>query len=67
VTWSAVASTEQLTLSRSEGELTRDASDRILVLLNVQLITLPGQATVTFSDLEGGSQTVKVTWGLSIL
>lgn len=68
VTWSAMPSSDALSLSLRMGTLSEGGTVEVGVMLtNVVLINLPGRATVTFTDREGRQQNVKVKWGLRVL
>lgn len=67
VTWTAMTSTSQLVLSETQGGIDEGGTSQVTVKLRTFLIGLPGEGTLTFTDSEGGTHTVKVVWGVSLL
>ncbi|MFD0683783.1 RNA polymerase sigma factor [Actinomadura fibrosa] len=67
VTWTAMTSTSQLILSQMQGGMPEDGSLDLTITLRTALIGLPGQGTLTFTDSEGATHQVTVTWGATIL
>jgi DNA-directed RNA polymerase specialized sigma24 family protein len=67
VGWTAVTSTAQLTLSKTQGTLKKSGHDMIQVRLDRGLLTLPGSGTITLTDGSGDTAPVSVTWDASIL
>jgi len=67
VTWSAVTSTPQVTLTRSAGSIRDRGRAMIEVTLNRGLITLPGTAIITVSGGSGQMVPVDVAWDISVL
>lgn len=65
--WTAVASSPQVTLTRTTGTLGDRGKVTIGVTLNRGLITLPGSATITVSGGSGPSVPVSVAWDTSVL
>jgi hypothetical protein len=68
VSWTATSSSNQITVSRPQGELPEDGTADVTVTLRTHLINLPGEATVTFTDpVTGATRPVTVVWGASLL
>jgi hypothetical protein len=67
VTWTAFASTPQVTLTRSGGTIDESGQVVVEVTLNRGLITLPGTATITVSAATGQVVPVSVAWDTSVL
>lgn len=68
VTWSAFASTPQVTLSRAEGGISSGHRVTVQVLLTRgDLLTLPGTATITIVDGQGRDIPIRVVWDISLL
>jgi DNA-directed RNA polymerase specialized sigma24 family protein len=67
VTWTAVTSSRQLTLSKARGGIADEARVTVHVLLDRGLITLPGTATITLTDGAGQITPVGVAWDTSLL
>ncbi|MGH3378262.1 MAG: RNA polymerase sigma factor [Actinoallomurus sp.] len=67
VTWTAVTSTPQVTLTRSAGSIRDRGKAMIEVTLNRGLITLPGTAIITVSGGSGQMVPVDVAWEISVL
>jgi hypothetical protein len=67
VTWAAVPSSPQLTLSRTRGRI-RDAGHvTIRITLERGLLTLPGVATIRLIDGAGHDMQVTFAWDTSVL
>jgi hypothetical protein len=67
VTWNAVTSTPQLSLSATSGRISKGRTTRVAIVFQRGLIQLQGQATITFTSAGGRPQTVTVTWAGSFL
>lgn len=67
VTWTAGASTGQLTLSSSSGGLPENGQATIQIVLQRGLITLPGSATITVADSIGRNTSISIAWDTSLL
>jgi DNA-directed RNA polymerase specialized sigma24 family protein len=67
VTWTAAASSPQVTLMNAGGTLRKDGHARIRVTLNRGLLTLPGSATIMVSGGSGPVVPVDVAWDISVL
>jgi DNA-directed RNA polymerase specialized sigma24 family protein len=67
VTWTAVASSPQLTLSRTRGRLRAAGHVMIRITLERGLLTLPGVATITLTDGAGHDMRVSFAWDTSVL
>ncbi|XRQ09548.1 sigma-70 family RNA polymerase sigma factor [Actinomadura welshii] len=67
VTWTAMTSTSQLELSEMQGGIAEGDTAEVTVKLRTFLIGLPGEGTLTFTDSEGATRSVKVVWGASLL
>lgn len=68
VTWSAFASSPQVTLSRAQGGIS--SGHRVTVdvaLARGDLVTLPGSATITVVDGQGRDIPIRVVWDVSLL
>jgi DNA-directed RNA polymerase specialized sigma24 family protein len=67
VTWTAVSSTPQVTLTRSGGMIDDGGTVTVEVELNRGLITLPGTATVMVTGGSGQIVAVGIAWDTSVL
>jgi DNA-directed RNA polymerase specialized sigma24 family protein len=67
VSWTAVSSTPQVTLTSAGGTIHDRGAVTIEVTLNRGLITLPGTAIVTVSGGSGQVVPVAVAWDISVL
>ena len=68
VTWSASASTPQVTLSRAQGGISSGRRVTVQVALaRGELLTLPGTATITVIDGQGRDIPIRVIWDISLL
>jgi RNA polymerase sigma factor (sigma-70 family) len=68
VSWKATSSSSQVSVSRSAGELSEGGSAQVTLTLATNLINLPGEAKVTFTDRRTGAERqVTVVWGVSLL
>jgi DNA-directed RNA polymerase specialized sigma24 family protein len=67
VTWTAVSSTPQVTLTSSGGTIRDHGSATVQLTLNRGLITLPGTATITVSGGSGQVVPVAIAWDISVL
>jgi DNA-directed RNA polymerase specialized sigma24 family protein len=67
VSWSASASSPQVTLGQAGGTIPAQHQIAVPVTLNRGLITLPGSATVTVSGGTGQVVPVSVAWDISVL
>ncbi|SEG77033.1 RNA polymerase sigma factor, sigma-70 family [Thermomonospora echinospora] len=68
VAWSAVTTSDKLSLSASDGTLEAGASTDLHVLLKDRsLINLPGEAMITVTDRQGERHEIDVRWHLSLL
>ncbi|GAA2109062.1 hypothetical protein GCM10009780_63310 [Actinomadura alba] len=67
VTWSAQASSPQLTLSATSGRISKNGRVRLGIEFDRALIQLQGEATVTINSTGGRSYSVAVSWAGSVL
>ncbi|WP_329249476.1 RNA polymerase sigma factor [Actinoallomurus sp. NBC_01490] len=67
VSWSAAASSPQVTLAQAGGTIKDHGRVEIEVTLNRGLITLPGTATITVSGGAGQVVPVSIAWDISVL
>jgi hypothetical protein len=67
VSWSAAASSPQVTLTRAGGTIRDHGQVTVQVSLNRGLITLPGNATIAVSGGSGAAVPVGVAWDISVL
>jgi DNA-directed RNA polymerase specialized sigma24 family protein len=67
VSWTAAASSPQVTLTRAGGTIRDHGQVTVQVSLNRGLITLPGNATIAVSGGSGASVPVGVAWDISVL
>jgi DNA-directed RNA polymerase specialized sigma24 family protein len=67
VSWSAAASSPQVTLTRAGGTIRDHGQMTVQVSLNRGLITLPGNATIAVSGGSGAAVPVGVAWDISVL
>jgi len=67
VTWTAAASSPQVTLVSAGGIIREHGHVTIQVALNRGLLTLPGSATITVSGGTGPVVPVDVAWDISVL
>ncbi|WP_344597674.1 RNA polymerase sigma factor [Actinomadura vinacea] len=67
VAWNAVSSSEQISVSRPQGDLDRGATTDLTITLAPRLLNLPGEATVTFIDpTTGDERQITVVWDASL-
>jgi DNA-directed RNA polymerase specialized sigma24 family protein len=67
VSWTAAASSPQVTLTRAGGTIREHGRMTVQVSLNRGLITLPGNATIAVSGGSGAPVPVGVAWDISVL
>lgn len=67
VSWTAVASSPQIVLTRSAGDIRDHGRTTVEVTLNRGLITLPGTATILVGGGSGQVVPVTVAWDISVL
>jgi len=67
VAWSAVSSNPNVQMSAKQGAIAKDGTARLSVTMAPSLLQFPGQGEITFISGSGQTQTVTVTWGLSLL
>ena len=67
MSWTAAASSPQVTLMNSGGTIREHGQATIQVTLNRGLLTLPGTATITVSGGRGPMVPVGVAWDISVL
>jgi DNA-directed RNA polymerase specialized sigma24 family protein len=67
VSWTAAASSPQVTLTRAGGTIRDHGQMTVQVTLNRGLITLPGTATIAVSGGSGAAVPVGVAWDISVL
>lgn len=67
VDWSAATSSSQVSVSARQGVIVPGETVEVQIVLAPALVTLPGSASVTFTDGTAASQVVQVSWGLGIL
>jgi DNA-directed RNA polymerase specialized sigma24 family protein len=67
VTWTASDSDPNIVLSNVSGSIGAGEHATVQVILNRQVLTLPGQSVVTVTDGRGHSTAVTVSWDLSLL
>ncbi|WP_197014302.1 RNA polymerase sigma factor [Actinomadura viridis] len=67
VTWNAVSSSARVSVSHPRGDLAKGRTLDVSITLSGALLTVPGEATVTFIDSEtGDTREVEVVWGASL-
>jgi hypothetical protein len=62
VTWNAVPSSSQISISAEQGTIPKGGSTRLMVELQRDVVELEGEATITVTNAGNGPQTVTVTW-----
>jgi hypothetical protein len=62
VTWRAVSSSGQVTLSADRGEIVADSEITITVTFDRKLLQLPGKGTITITDMANQQHVVTVSW-----
>ena len=67
VSWTAMGSSPQITLSSGRGRMPDGGHATIHVVLRRGLLTLPGTTTVTVTDDTDHSLVITVSWDLSVL
>ncbi|MFB9832786.1 sigma factor [Actinoallomurus acaciae] len=67
VSWTAAASSPQVTLAQAGGTINDHGQVQIEVTLNRGLITLPGTATIMVSGGTGQVVPVSIAWDISVL
>ncbi len=67
VTWSAISSSDQLTLNSLGSTIVRHKTYKLVISFKPFLVQLPSSAMITFTDGASHVQQVTVSWGLSLL
>ncbi|HXA58550.1 MAG TPA: RNA polymerase sigma factor, partial [Streptosporangiaceae bacterium] len=67
VTWSAISSSDQLTLNSLGSTIVRDKTYKLMISFKPTLLQLPSSAMITFTDRASHVQQVTVSWGLYLL
>ncbi|WP_199487209.1 RNA polymerase sigma factor [Actinomadura spongiicola] len=67
VQWTATSSTDNVVLSRTQGDMPENGETQVTLTLREAVLRLPGRATLTFTDAVGEPHTIAVVWGASIL
>jgi RNA polymerase sigma factor (sigma-70 family) len=62
VTWNAVPSSSQISISAEQGTIPRGGSTRLMVELERDIVEVEGEATITVTNAGNGPQTVTVSW-----